>query len=184
MSLSSHLTGTKENQFLPHVDEALSGALEADDLCAVAACVLPLPPTSLLGCLAGVMPAQGGILNLNKMIKQVTGKIPLFSYWPYGCYCGLGGRGQPKDATDWCCKVHDCCYAHLRFHRCALHMDHYRYNFSHGVVQCSDKGTWCEQKLCACDKEVAFCLKRNLDTYNKHLRFYWRPHCNGPTPNC
>uniref|UniRef100_A0A8C8XG73 Phospholipase A2 n=1 Tax=Panthera leo TaxID=9689 RepID=A0A8C8XG73_PANLE len=49
---------------------------------------------------AGVIPTQGGILNLNKMIKQVTRKTPIFSYWPYGCHCGPGGKGQPKDASD------------------------------------------------------------------------------------
>uniref|UniRef100_A0A8D0R5M1 Phospholipase A2 n=1 Tax=Sus scrofa TaxID=9823 RepID=A0A8D0R5M1_PIG len=71
--------------------------------------------------------AQGGILNLNKMIKQVTGKVPFFSYWPYGCHCGIGGRGEPKDATDWCCHAHDCCYSHLKGHGCRTHLDHYRY---------------------------------------------------------
>lgn len=55
----------------------------------------------LLGFLAGVILTQGGILNLNKMVEQVTRKTPIFSYWPYGCHCGLGGKGQPKDATDW-----------------------------------------------------------------------------------
>nr|XP_001095528.1 group IID secretory phospholipase A2 [Macaca mulatta] len=134
--------------------------------------------------MAGVIPIQGGILNLNKMVKQVTGKMPLFFYWPYGCYCGPGGRGQPKDATDWCCQTHDCCYDHLKTHGCCIHTDHYRYSFSHGDIHCSDKGSWCEQQLCACDKEVAFCLKRNLDTYKKRLRFYWRPRCQGQTPGC
>ncbi|XP_032156552.1 group IID secretory phospholipase A2 isoform X2 [Sapajus apella] len=86
--------------------------------------------------MAGVIPIQGGILNLNKMIKQVTGKTPFLSYWPYGCHCGLGGRGQPKDASDWCCRTHDCCYAHLKTHRCRFHMDHYRYNFSQGEIHC------------------------------------------------
>lgn len=54
----------------------------------------------LLGSLAGMTPIQGGILNLNKMIKQVTKKTP-FIYWSYGCHCGLGGKGPPADATDW-----------------------------------------------------------------------------------
>ncbi|KAK2503538.1 hypothetical protein MC885_005338 [Smutsia gigantea] len=48
----------------------------------------------------------------------------------------------------------------------------------------ADKGSWCEQQLCACDKEVAICLQRNLDTYQKRLRHYWRPHCRGKTPMC
>ncbi|XP_058532210.1 group IID secretory phospholipase A2 [Ochotona princeps] len=139
----------------------------------------------LLAVLAGVIPSQGGILNLNKMVKQMTRKIPFFSYWPYGCYCGPGGRGQPKDATDWCCQVHDCCYSNLKTtHGCRTLRDHYKYNFSQGTIQCSDKGSTCEQQLCACDKELALCLKRNLDTYQKHLRYYWRPRCHGKTPEC
>ncbi|XP_005394731.1 PREDICTED: group IID secretory phospholipase A2 [Chinchilla lanigera] len=134
--------------------------------------------------MAGVTPTQGGILNLNKMIWQVTGKLPFFNYWPYGCHCGFGGRGQPKDATDRCCQEHDCCYFHLRLHRCKTRTDHYKYTFSLGDIQCSDKGSWCERQLCACDKAVAFCLKNSLDTYQKKLRFYWRPKCKGVAPLC
>lgn len=58
-------------------------------------------PLRVAGSLAGVTPTQGGLLNLNKMVRQVTGKTPITSYWYYGCHCGLGGRGQPLDATDW-----------------------------------------------------------------------------------
>ncbi|XP_055979654.1 group IID secretory phospholipase A2 [Sorex fumeus] len=133
--------------------------------------------------LAGVNPTQGSILNLNKMIHQMTRKVPIFSYWPYGCYCGPGGRGQPKDASDWCCKAHDCCYAHLRHHKCQIFTDNYKYNISQGTINCSNKGSWCEQQLCACDKEVALCLKRNLDSYRKRLRFTLH-HCGNQTPLC
>nr|XP_020038890.1 group IID secretory phospholipase A2 [Castor canadensis] len=134
--------------------------------------------------MAGVTPAQGGLLNLNKMVRQVTGKMPILYYWPYACHCRLGGRGQPKDATDWCCQKHDCCYTHLRIHQCRPTTDNYKYTFSQGDIQCSVKGSWCEQQLCACDKEVALCLKRNLDSYNKHLRYYWWPNCQGQKPAC
>lgn len=48
----------------------------------------------------------------------------------------------------------------------------------------ADNGSWCERQLCACDKEVALCLKQNLDSYNKRLRYYWRPRCKGKTPTC
>ena len=54
-----------------------------------------------LGSLAGVAPAEGDMLDLNKMVKQVTGKTPIFFCSSYGCYCGFGGQGQPRDATDW-----------------------------------------------------------------------------------
>lgn len=52
------------------------------------------------------------------------------------------------------------------------------------LLPTADKGSWCERQLCACDKEVALCLKQNLDSYNKRLRYYWRPHCKGQTPTC
>uniref|UniRef100_A0A5F9D203 Phospholipase A2 n=1 Tax=Oryctolagus cuniculus TaxID=9986 RepID=A0A5F9D203_RABIT len=61
---------------------------------------MELPLLCGLLVMAGVIPGQGGILNLNKMVKQVTNKTPILSYWSYGCHCGIGGRGQPKDATD------------------------------------------------------------------------------------
>ncbi|XP_004603737.2 group IID secretory phospholipase A2 [Sorex araneus] len=134
--------------------------------------------------LAGVSPTQGSILNLNKMVQKMTGKIPILSYWPYGCHCGPGGKGQPKDASDWCCNAHDCCYDHLRQHKCKSFTDNYKYKFSNGTIVCSNQGSWCEQQLCTCDKEVALCLKRNLDTYQKHLRFTQRRRCGKQTPLC
>lgn len=50
----------------------------------------------------------------------------------------------------------------------------------------ADKGSWCEQQLCDCDKEVAFCLKRNMGTYNKKLHFarFSKSRCKGQTPMC
>ncbi|XP_042100615.1 group IID secretory phospholipase A2 isoform X10 [Ovis aries] len=60
-----------------------------------------LPLLCVLLVFAGVAPAEGDMLDLNKMVKQVTGKTPIFFYSSYGCYCGFGGQGQPRDATDW-----------------------------------------------------------------------------------
>ncbi|XP_006883740.1 PREDICTED: group IID secretory phospholipase A2 [Elephantulus edwardii] len=145
---------------------------------------MKLPLLCVLVMVAGVIPTQSGILNLNKMIQQMTGKTPLFSYWFYGCHCGPKGRGQPKDATDWCCKTHDCCYMALKSKNCRYTTDHYKYNMTHDDIHCSLDGTWCERHLCDCDKKLAMCLKHNLDTYNKYLRFYWRPRCQGPTSKC
>uniref|UniRef100_A0A2K5EDF0 Phospholipase A2 n=1 Tax=Aotus nancymaae TaxID=37293 RepID=A0A2K5EDF0_AOTNA len=129
------------------------------------------------------------------MILRKTGALQALTLprWGHGFFSGAraardpsrpGTRAAMHPVFSRCCRTHDCCYAHLKTHGCRFHMDHYRYNFSQGEIYCSDKGSWCEQQLCACDKDVAFCLKRNLDTYQKKLRFYWRPHCQGQTPGC
>ncbi|MXQ93771.1 hypothetical protein E5288_WYG016929 [Bos mutus] len=84
----------------------------------------------------GVAPAKADILDLNEMVRQVTGKIPIFFYSSYGCYCRIGGQGLPRDATDWCCYDHNCCYGYLTPHNCDYLYDHYDYTFFQGNVQC------------------------------------------------
>lgn len=41
-----------------------------------------------------------GLLELAGAIKCSTGRSAL-AYMVYGCYCGLGGQGWPKDRADW-----------------------------------------------------------------------------------
>lgn len=53
------------------------------------------------GCLSGVPAVPGSLLDLKSMIEKVTGKPALKYYGFYGCYCGWGGHGTPKDGTDW-----------------------------------------------------------------------------------
>ncbi|NXP81079.1 PA2BD phospholipase, partial [Ramphastos sulfuratus] len=60
----------------------------------------------------------GSVVELYKMITKTTGKNALLHYSFYGCYCGLGGTGTPKDATDKCCQVHDQCYNRLLKYQC------------------------------------------------------------------
>lgn len=52
-------------------------------------------------CLSGVPAVPGGLLHLKSMIEKVTGKSAFWNYAFYGCHCGWGGRGTPKDDTDW-----------------------------------------------------------------------------------
>ncbi|CAL4122247.1 unnamed protein product, partial [Meganyctiphanes norvegica] len=42
-------------------------------------------------------------------IMECTTKCNPKDYNEYGCYCGLGGAGQPVDGIDKCCQAHDLC---------------------------------------------------------------------------
>nr|XP_008123939.2 PREDICTED: basic phospholipase A2 Sms-N6 [Anolis carolinensis] len=111
----------------------------------------------------------------------MTNKIALFEYTSYGCHCGLGGRGQPRDATDRCCFTHDCCYGKLK--DCKTTTDKYKYTIKDGVITCGE-GTSCEKQICECDKAAALCFKDNLKTYDEKYRFYLDTQCNEKPPSC
>jgi len=44
--------------------------------------------------------AGGSLWQLQEVVTKMTGKNAVLNYSSYGCYCGVGGHGQPKDATD------------------------------------------------------------------------------------
>lgn len=44
--------------------------------------------------------SKRGLLELAGAIKCSTGRFAL-AYMMYGCYCGLGGQGWPRDKADW-----------------------------------------------------------------------------------
>nr|XP_033778304.1 basic phospholipase A2 PC20-like [Geotrypetes seraphini] len=92
--------------------------------------------TLLISCAIVV---RGSILNFSTMIRQMTGKNAFPSYSGYGCHCGIGGRAAPKDATDWCCFRHDCCYDRLERRGCKPKSDAYRHSYRNGELQnCQD----------------------------------------------
>ncbi|XP_059997198.1 phospholipase A2 group V isoform X2 [Lagenorhynchus albirostris] len=87
-----------------------------------------------LACSVSAVP--GSLLQLKVMIEKVTRKPALTSYGFYGCYCGWGGQGTPKDCTDWCCWMHDHCYARLEKKGCNALTQVYRYRIACGLVTC------------------------------------------------
>ncbi|XP_072773436.1 basic phospholipase A2 CoaTx-II isoform X2 [Taeniopygia guttata] len=124
----------------------------------------------------GLSPAQGSLLELHQMISEATGKNALLYYGFYGCYCGLGGKGQPKDATDRCCQLHDTCYKNLLKYHCDAKTRLYCYNWHYGRLSCS-QGSRCAFLSCECDRSLALCLRRNAGSYKKLYQFYPNKLC-------
>uniref|UniRef100_A0A4W2DVM5 Phospholipase A2 n=1 Tax=Bos indicus x Bos taurus TaxID=30522 RepID=A0A4W2DVM5_BOBOX len=131
----------------------------------------------------GLLQVHGGLLNFRKMIKFTTGKESVTSYRRYGCYCGTRGRGIPKDATDWCCRAHDCCYKNLESRGCRTKFLKYNVTYQEDQIVCEDADD-CKSQVCQCDKIAANCFAANLKTYNKMLRFYNKFRCRGAAPAC
>ncbi|NWH58077.1 PA2BN phospholipase, partial [Geococcyx californianus] len=124
----------------------------------------------------GLSPAYGSLWELQGVITKATGKNALFYYSSYGCYCGWGGKGEPKDATDRCCQLHDTCYENLLRYHCDAKTRRYRYSWHANSLSCS-KGSWCAQHSCECDRGLALCLKASGGSYNKRYRFYLKRWC-------
>ncbi|XP_062449694.1 otoconin-90-like [Rhea pennata] len=125
---------------------------------------------------SGTVTAQGNLWDLQRMITKATGRSAVLHYSSYGCHCGWGGRGQPKDATDGCCQQHDACYDSLLRHSCDAKKERYRHGWRGGSPVCA-RASWCAQLSCECDRSLALCLRRSLGTYRARYRFYPRYRC-------
>ncbi|XP_006009663.1 group 10 secretory phospholipase A2 [Latimeria chalumnae] len=122
-----------------------------------------------------------GIIELAGAIKCSTG-LSALEYMAYGCYCGLGGKGWPRDKADWCCHKHDCCYEEAELAGCNSKMEKYEWACKEKMVDCGPLTDRCQRMLCKCDNEVASCLSKAL--YNSKYRMW--PHflCGTIYPTC
>nr|XP_057905718.1 phospholipase A2-like [Doryrhamphus excisus] len=95
--------------------------------------------------------------DLKEIIRCATGRSYSAYRW-YGCYCGSGGRGKPKDKADKCCQKHDCCYAEAEEKGCEPKKDSYKWKCEDKMASC-DGLKKCEKMLCECDRDFGKCLK-------------------------
>ncbi|XP_060039855.1 putative inactive group IIC secretory phospholipase A2 isoform X2 [Erinaceus europaeus] len=95
---------------------------------------VPADPPFLIFSSAVLVPARSSFWQFQRMVRHVTGRSALFSYYGYGCYCGLGGKGTPVDDTDRCCLAHDCCYEKLKQQGCQPLLNNYQFHLTNGTV--------------------------------------------------
>ncbi|XP_015498143.2 phospholipase A2-like [Parus major] len=122
-----------------------------------------------------------GIIELAGAITCGTGRSPL-AYIGYGCYCGLGGRGWPRDKTDWCCHRHDCCYDTAEKEGCNPKVQRYQWVCEQNTVRCDNLTDRCEKMVCLCDQEAAKCW--GAAPYNPHFILWPDFLCGQTHPTC
>jgi len=115
-----------------------------------------------------------GALQLAGMMVCSTKCDPL-SFKGYGCYCGFLGDGEPVDAIDMCCKMHDWCYTTTSCMGLDWDLPYFvpfKWKCNGGSPYCipgktskSDRNS-CSHQLCECDREFAMCLQRQMPCPN------------------
>ncbi|XP_007949998.1 group 10 secretory phospholipase A2 [Orycteropus afer afer] len=122
-----------------------------------------------------------GLLELVGTL-QCASTLSALAYISYGCHCGLGGRGWPRDSTDWCCHSHDCCYDVAEKAGCSPKLERYSWKCINNRFICGPTKNKCQELICKCDQEAAQCLAQ-AKYHIKHL-FYPYFLCGGGSPKC
>ncbi|XP_051994347.1 group 10 secretory phospholipase A2 [Xyrauchen texanus] len=125
--------------------------------------------------------SKRGLLELAGVIKCSTGRTAL-AYMIYGCYCGLGGQGWPRDRADWCCHKHDCCYGDAEFAGCQTKTEQYHWTCDDKKADCDSFNDRCAKILCRCDREAARCLRKA--PFNRKYALWPDFLCGSVHPTC
>lgn len=126
--------------------------------------------------------SKRSLKNFGVMIYEVTGRNPL-DFNGYGCWCGYGGKGDPVDALDRCCYVHDMCYKVLQSGVCPFKAAVYTLSYltERGrPLECKRPSSYwysgkCRYLMCKCDAAAARCFARSL--YNPKYKNYQQTKC-------
>uniref|UniRef100_A0A672JEG0 Phospholipase A2 n=1 Tax=Salarias fasciatus TaxID=181472 RepID=A0A672JEG0_SALFA len=115
------------------------------------------------------------VWHFGSMITCVQPGVNPLKYNEYGCYCGLGGQGTPKDDLDRCCQVHDNCYGSVgKISGCSgftdiPHIIQYDFTCSNKRVTCAASNDPCQAASCECDRVAAYCF--NGKPYNDDYKY-------------
>uniref|UniRef100_A0A4W3H1G7 Phospholipase A2 n=1 Tax=Callorhinchus milii TaxID=7868 RepID=A0A4W3H1G7_CALMI len=103
--------------------------------------------------------------QFGEMIKcALPESSPILDFNDYGCFCGVGGSGNPVDELDSCCQTHDLCYNAAKTHpECTDITDHpyvalYDFTCSGTSITCSSTNNGCKMSVCNCDREASMCF--------------------------
>ncbi|CAJ1076074.1 phospholipase A2-like [Xyrichtys novacula] len=125
--------------------------------------------------------AKRSLVEFAGVVQCSTGITPL-AYLGYGCYCGPGGQGQPRDETDWCCFRHDCCYGEIELQGCQSKLGSYSWTCENNMPHCDDLEDNCEKLICECDRKCAECLGKA--PYDKENILWPDIFCSEDPPVC
>ncbi|EDO40990.1 predicted protein, partial [Nematostella vectensis] len=126
--------------------------------------------------------AKRSVWRFASMIAKATGR-GAWQYTHYGCWCGLGGKGNPVDAVDRCCVCHDVCYNKLIDRGICNKSRIYLVNYYFTGKKTSGFWRWkktvnvsrCGYEKCKCDAAAVVCFRRNR--FNKKYRLYNKNKC-------
>ncbi|KAI4078939.1 phospholipase A2 group IIC [Homo sapiens] len=135
-------------------------------------------------------PTHSSFWQFQRRVKHITGRSAFFSYYGYGCYCGLGDKGIPVDDTDRHSPSSPSPYEKLKEFSCQPVLNSYQFHIVNGAVVCGctlgpGASCHCRLKACECDKQSVHCFKESLPTYEKNFKqFSSQPRCGRHKPWC